>query len=155
MTMQFETKEQLTTHYAALRMRLRNPPPPPKPILKVVQPDLPVPAMVVAPTPEIAATDPSLLDLEIRRRHELLEGCTLPRPRKLVVLPILEEINMAWKYLFNGTRKPEIVRKRWLIFRALRDDGLSLPQIGRACGGMDHSTVFHGLKGLAKLEKGN
>ena len=150
MTLQFNTKEELTAHYTSLRMKFRNPPEIVRPILRAVDSPPLISGRVGADSPVLDDSAPSLLDLEIRRRHELLDGCILSRARKLVVLPVLEEIGMGWKHLFNGTRKPDIVRKRWLVFRALRDDGMSLPQIGRACGNMDHSTVFHGLKGLEK-----
>lgn len=49
--------------------------------------------------------------------------------------------------IISARRDPELVNARHeYMWRAKRETSKSLPQIGRACGGRDHSTVLHGLR---------
>lgn len=43
------------------------------------------------------------------------------------------------------SRHPATTRARWACMAALRRRGLSYPEIGRAMGGKDHSTVMHAV----------
>lgn len=42
-------------------------------------------------------------------------------------------------------RHAAICRVRWAVMAALRDKGLSLPQVGARLGRRDHTTIMHGL----------
>jgi chromosomal replication initiation ATPase DnaA len=51
-----------------------------------------------------------------------------------------------------GRHRP-VVHVRWAIIHALRKQGKSLPEIGRAMGGRDHSTICHALEQTAARRK--
>lgn len=53
--------------------------------------------------------------------------------------------------LRGPSRIPELCRIRWAAMEVMREQGLSLPQIGRAIGGRDHTTVIHGLSRAEEL----
>jgi len=43
------------------------------------------------------------------------------------------------------SRHPDVVRARWACMVALRRRGLSYPEIGKALGGKEHTTVMHAV----------
>lgn len=89
----------------------------------------------------------------ISYRQSLLEGMPPCSPRyRLSILFILEEYAITWAKLFDGKRPLYQSLIRWKVFRALREEGVSYPQIAKMCG-MDHTSVMHGLKKLDQLEK--
>ena len=55
----------------------------------------------------------------------------------------------------GADRSPPLCRVRWACMVALRQRGLSLPQIGRQMGGRDHTTVMHGLARAAEIAPGD
>jgi hypothetical protein len=90
----------------------------------------------------------------ISYRQTLLEGMPPCRPRyKLAVLPILEEYAITWAELFDSSRPLYKSLIRWMIYRALKEEeGSTLIGIAKLCD-VDHTSVLHGLKRLAKEEK--
>lgn len=54
--------------------------------------------------------------------------------------------------ILSGRRRPDLVLARQLaMFVCRRKLGLSYPELGRAFGGKDHSTVIHAIKKIEKL----
>lgn len=51
----------------------------------------------------------------------------------------------------GSARDAGMCRARWAVMRALRQQGLSLFQIGRFIGGRDHTTVMNGLTRCAEF----
>lgn len=43
------------------------------------------------------------------------------------------------------SKSPRYARPRWLVWAVLREQGFSLPQIGRDTGGYDHTAVMYGI----------
>ena len=57
------------------------------------------------------------------------------------------EIVVNKHQLNKKTRVREFVYKRAIFFKFMREHStLSLEQIGKLCGGLDHATVLHGIK---------
>lgn len=84
--------------------------------------------------------------------HNPPANCLAPPPQRR---PLLREIlraveaetGVGIKDLTSKSRRRHIVRARWLYFWCSRHvTGRSLPAIGRACGGRDHSTVLNGIR---------
>lgn len=51
-----------------------------------------------------------------------------------------------YKKYFKKTRKPEIAWNRFLIFKFLNENGITLKEVGDICGGYNHATVINGIK---------
>lgn len=63
-----------------------------------------------------------------------------------------DKSGVAFETIAGRSHKRPAVRARWAAFRILRDQGYSLPSIGKAGEWtLDHATVFHGLQRLAEL----
>lgn len=56
------------------------------------------------------------------------------------------------KTLLGPCRARQVARCRWIAMRAMRDEGMSLPLIGRYMH-RDHSSVMYGLAVLARSEE--
>lgn len=77
----------------------------------------------------------------------LFEGCdTLSTRRKQMILPLLKESGFTWLELMSGSRQHRYLGTRAQIYMLLREDGVSLPEIGRMCGGKDHTTIMHAIR---------
>jgi hypothetical protein len=77
----------------------------------------------------------------------LFEGCdTLSTRRKQMILPLLKESGFTWAELMSGSRQHRYLGTRAQIYMVLREDGVSLPEIGRMCGGKDHTTIMHAIR---------
>ena len=64
---------------------------------------------------------------------------------KHVVSAICRSTDLTEELLFSKTRIRHIVEARQISFYILRNHtNLSLGEIGKKCGGKDHSTVLHG-----------
>lgn len=51
-------------------------------------------------------------------------------------------------------RTRDLVRLRWAVAWLARARGVSYPQIGRALGGRDHTTIIHGIRRLGAMGGG-
>jgi len=72
-----------------------------------------------------------------------------PAPGSLSVDQIIEDVaqfyNLETKDLLGRRRSKDIVTARQMaMYLAREETNASLPQIGRALGGRDHTTVLHG-----------
>jgi chromosomal replication initiator protein len=63
-----------------------------------------------------------------------------------IVDEVAESTGISSSEIYARSRRPSIVRARQLVmFVARNKTDLSLAQIGRALGGLDQSTVRHGI----------
>ena len=69
----------------------------------------------------------------------------MPKSKKLAILVVLEEYAISWDELFTKDRPAFKSIIRWKVFRAMRDEGMSLGEIARICD-VDHTSVMHGLR---------
>lgn len=73
-----------------------------------------------------------------------------PKPNyvwKRILYEVAEKHNVSVEDIISPKRNPHIVRARYESFYRMRNEtNLSLPAIGRRCGGRDHTTVMHGIK---------
>ncbi|MGE9984739.1 helix-turn-helix domain-containing protein [Desulfovibrio sp. SGI.169] len=61
-------------------------------------------------------------------------------------------LNLRAEDILGARRRPELVLARQLAMYLCRQKlGLSYPELGRAFGGRDHSTVIHAIKKIKKL----
>lgn len=110
-------------------------------------------AKITRPSPVKVCTekkdDKEYLDVLIKRTMVLLDGCTISRRLKLIILPVLQEYDTPWKDLVSPSKANVLKNPRRQIWALLRDEGMSLPQIGRLFN-RDHTTVLHGLREFEK-----
>ena len=71
-------------------------------------------------------------------------------------LEILGEVaramNLRSEDVLGGKRRPDLVLARQVsMYICRRKLGLSYPELGRAFGGKDHSTVIHAIKKIKKI----
>jgi hypothetical protein len=80
--------------------------------------------------------------------YRLPIGPSRPRPTaQQVIRGFCYAKNVSVTELFSNRRTHAIVLLRHELFWTLREQTtLSLPQIGRAMGGRDHTTVLHGIR---------
>lgn len=68
--------------------------------------------------------------------------------RRWIIGAVAAATRISAGELTSAARKPPVVRARWIAMWLMRREGLSMPQIGRALGDRDHTTVRHGLLGF-------
>jgi chromosomal replication initiation ATPase DnaA len=80
-------------------------------------------------------------------RDELIRK-DLPYPSMKTLLRIVSVVTgIPAEHIMSSSRKVPICRARQIYMFVARDvTGRSLPAIGRAIGGLDHSTVLHGVR---------
>jgi len=83
------------------------------------------------------------------------------KPKKTIsikdIIKIVSDFyNLEEKFLYEKTRRKEIVRPRQIIMYLLREDfNTSYPYIGQKLGGRDHTTVMHAYEKIKKEIKEN
>lgn len=84
---------------------------------------------------------------EAPQAEEEPEAPPMVRPTCADVLRVVaRETRIKIEEIRSESRAPRLVHARHMFFYVARKlTGQSLPQIGRACGGRDHSTVHHGV----------
>lgn len=128
----------LHAHYKAVRARLNGGPP-----SRLVEvPVLPPPA------PEPPATPP--LDMLKTHAPELLRGLQASKEIREKILPILEKHRINWIDTIGKSQKWKYTKCRFEVYAKLNAHGWSLGQIGRLCGGRDHSTILSGINRFLK-----
>lgn len=67
---------------------------------------------------------------------------------------VADYYGVDWLDITSARRSASIVRPRQVVlWAARRHTTLSLPQIGRRCGGRDHTTVLHACRKIAELRE--
>lgn len=75
---------------------------------------------------------------------------------KDVMRIVAEYYNIDEKFLYEKTRRKEVVKPRQIIMYLLREDfSTSYPYIGQKLGGRDHTTVIHAYEKIKKDIKQN
>ena len=141
--MMFDTVEELQNHYKAVRKRIEaKKPPAPKP-------------QAIEPPKPLALPDNPILIHKTRQKYKIENFAFIKVEREgtdkltyqQVVHIVCREFDLTPKLLFGRRRTKELVEIRhlcWAIARVMCPH-LSLPQIGRASCGFDHTSVLHGI----------
>jgi chromosomal replication initiator protein len=74
-----------------------------------------------------------------------------PRRRPITMREIIREVAqkhgvLVADILSDRRHKPVVVARHEAMWRCKNETSFSLPQIGRAIGNRDHTTVMHGIK---------
>lgn len=151
--MSFETE--LQQRYAVTRKRLFNsPPPPPKP--PATRPYRPVSLVMIREQQrmKIRAQREAFEAQMWKDERAAIEGAT--EPPSITIREIADQV--AQKHgvtvleMRSIRRAPHLVDARYEAFwRCYRETDKSLPQIGAAFGGRDHTTVMHGIKKFERM----
>jgi len=141
--MMFDTVEELQNHYKAVRKRIEaKKPPAPKP-------------QAIEPPKPLALPDNPILIHKTKQKYKIENFAFIKVEREgtdkltyqQVVHIVCREFDLTPKLLFGRRRTRELVEIRhlcWAIARVMCPH-LSLPQIGRASCGFDHTSVLHGI----------
>lgn len=98
---------------------------------------------------------------EAKRRASILVNCPAMsrkgrRPSAILVRAIVHEEaqrgGVSSKDIMGQSRWKKVAIPRWRVFTRLRALGFSLPGIGMAMGGKDHTTVRSGIIRLREIE---
>lgn len=134
----------LHAHYKAVRARLNSGPPP-------------KPTPIAEQAPEPVKTDPEpILEGPLTawaRSHEdpeLLRGLRCASEAREQILRVLKKHRMSWREVVARDQRWKYSECRFEIYANLNSRGWSLPQIGRLCGGRDHTTVLSGIRRFIK-----
>lgn len=77
---------------------------------------------------------------------EKMPGC------REILADVAKSLNLKTEDVLGGKRRPDLVLARQIaMFVCRKKLGLSYPELGRAFGGRDHSTVIHAIKKINKL----
>lgn len=77
---------------------------------------------------------------------EKMPGC------REILTEVAKGLNLKADDVLGGKRRPDLVLARQIAMYVCRQKlGLSYPELGRAFGGRDHSTVIHAIKKINKL----
>lgn len=121
---------------AIRRARFTRPPPPPKqiPIIEVAPAAEPIAVTVAIPTPKLS-----------------------PYPKvKEIVAVVARRYGVTDLDVVSQRRTATVVRPRQIVcYLAKMLTPLSLPQIGNAIGGRDHTTVLHAVRKITGLSGGD
>jgi hypothetical protein len=128
---------ELHNHYKAVRARLNGAPIKPAP-----EPEKELDPVVVLPTPPLMA-------MEELNDARMLYGMPCSYETRQQILPVLKKYNMTWKSAISDSRKSVFIKVRYEIYIVLSANGWSLNQIGRMCGGRDHTTILSSLNRFA------
>lgn len=79
-------------------------------------------------------------------------GAERPPGCREILGEVARGLNLRVEDILGGKRRPDLVLARQLAMYLCRQKlGLSYPELGRAFGGRDHSTVIHAIKKIKKL----
>ncbi len=77
---------------------------------------------------------------------EKMPGC------REILADVAKSLSLKTEDVLGGKRRPDLVLARQIAMYVCRKKlGLSYPELGRAFGGRDHSTVIHAIKKINKL----
>jgi chromosomal replication initiator protein len=83
------------------------------------------------------------------------------RAKKSISIPEIVKIisdyyHIPDVYIYNKTRRKDVVKPRQIVMYILREDfDISYPMIGERLGGRDHTTVIHSYEKIKGLLKDN
>lgn len=92
------------------------------------------------------------LDVQAKRTAILLDGCNMSRRLKLLILPVLQEYDVAWSILVSPSRMHKLKEPRREIWALLREEGMSFPQIAALCN-RDHTTILYGYNEYLSMKE--
>lgn len=79
-------------------------------------------------------------------------GAERPPGCREILCEVARGLNLRPEDILGGKRRPDLVLARQVAMYVCRQKlGLSYPELGRAFGGRDHSTVIHAIKKIKKL----
>ena len=135
MIAKFSTAEDLMAHYATVRARLHGP---------AVRAVVMLPPPEPEPKPEPVATEAPIAIMTVQPVHPDFIRVNFDE----VVALVCQHLGYERRGIFAERRTHKLCFDRQLLWAlAYRHcPHLSLPQIGRASGGRDHTTVLHGRK---------
>lgn len=81
-------------------------------------------------------------EISLYRQRRLREAKRLAD----IIAAVGQASSIDGRSLVGSGRWRPFVDARWTVMRIARSEGLSFPQIGRALGGRDHTTVLCGLR---------
>lgn len=135
MMLQFNSAQELREHYKAVRSRLR-------------QKELPAPQ---ARAIEIQISQPEVQSIPVVKIVPVALLDEQPwQPKRVFVSSIIRAVCRRYKVtridIMSRRRTANIVRPRQVVFYLARHlTTMSLPEIGRLCGGKDHTSVLWGI----------
>lgn len=131
-----DIRMELHNHYKAVRARLNG-----VPVKQASEPK-----KEPEPQPIVALPEPPLMGMEEIGEAKLLYGMPCSYETRQMILPVLKKYEMTWEKAMTKSQKARFVRIRCEIYVILSANGWSLNQIGRMCGGRDHTTILNSLK---------
>ena len=140
--MMFDTVEELQAHYKAVKKRI-----------EAKKPPAPKPQVIEIPKSVLLFNNPVIVH-SIRLRYEIKNGAFISTGKlgrdKLnyqdVIRVVCREFDVTPQLLFSRCRRLSKVRHLcWAIARVMCPH-MSLPQIGKASAGFDHTSVLHGIE---------
>jgi hypothetical protein len=140
--------EKLTDRYAAARSRLLSGQEPPAKPRRFLLPPQPRPAPVCIPE---AVRRKVKVPRIIRARYREDQDDLLPLPDaekwKAIIAEVCEKHGIDWIDLASARRSvPVVIARHEAMYRMRHETTMSLPAIGRKLGGLDHSSVIHGIR---------
>lgn len=163
----FDSAEDLLAHYRSLGQRLNSDR---RPAPQTTRPSLAVVPVKTKPQP--VAPQPSVGELldsfrlvcqrKIEKQAAALEQRGMPvdeiPPPRITIKLIAEFVSVAFSIsvldLMSQRRMLILTKPRHAMFWLARHlTGRSLPDIGRRCGGRDHTTILHGVHRCDDLMK--
>jgi len=98
-------------------------------------------------------------DLNLIEIKNIIKNSAKPKKNisvKDVIRVVSDFYNIQENYIFEKTRKKEVVKPRQVIMYILREDlNISYPSIGEKLGGRDHTTVIHSCEKIKEDIKTN
>ncbi len=83
-------------------------------------------------------------------------NCSLYHSIPEIVKLISDYYHIPDVYIYNKTRRKDVVKPRQIVMYILREDfDISYPMIGDRLGGRDHTTVIHSYEKIKGLLKDN
>ena len=98
-------------------------------------------------------------ELNLIEIKNIIKNSTKPKKNisvKDVIRVVSDFYNIQENYIYEKTRKKEVVKPRQVIMYILREDlNISYPSIGEKLGGRDHTTVIHSCEKIKEDIKTN
>ncbi|QGY05555.1 hypothetical protein MMSR116_29410 [Methylobacterium mesophilicum SR1.6/6] len=152
---EFADEQAMRAHYRALQARLWAP-------RKVV----PRPEALRTRALAEAQREREEREAEVRRQAELeaiaemdalvfqvLDPEQLARELKRIITRVAEAFGFTYADVVGDRRTAAIMRARWAAIAAVREahPDWSLPRLGRAFGGRDHTTMLHAIRKMERV----